>query len=300
MADKKPEVDVKKALSFTQKPYEVELKSNDTILYALGVGFSQDAMNKDHLRFTYENADSFGAFPTNSVVVCHRGPFADGDFDIPGIPPFNPMQLLHGEETITIEQPLKTDTKYVVQEKIVDLQDKGKGSVLIFDAEIREVATNALQSTVRSSLYVRGLGGYGYKGSVKNPFPAIPKRAPDMSVEEKTTKNQAILYRLCNDRNPLHIDPDMAAMGGFDAPILHGLCTYGITARSVQQHFFKNEPELLKQMNARFTSHVFPGETLVVNAWKENDAIIFATKTKERKQAVCLVGYIKLAAKAKL
>lgn len=96
------------------------------------------------MRFGYENADYFGAFPTNSLVVCHRGPFAAGDFDIPGIPPFNPMQLLHGEETITIEKPLKHDTKYIVQEKIVDLQDKGKGGVLIFDAEIREEATKEL------------------------------------------------------------------------------------------------------------------------------------------------------------
>ena len=281
MAENK--VDVPLALKFQQKPYEVTLSNSDVILYALGIGFSHDAMNKEHHRYTYENADSFGAFPTQSLVVCHRGPFADGDFDIPGIPPFNPMQLLHGEETITIEQPFKVDTKYVIQEKMADIQDKGKGGVIMFDAEIREAATNQLQSTVRSSLFVRGLGGFGYKGTIKNPFPAIPKRAPDMSVEEITTKNQAILYRLCNDRNPLHIDPDMAAMGGFEAPILHGLCTMGITSRSVQQHFFKGDPEMMKQVNVRFTAHVFPGETLVVNAWKEKDTIIFATKTKERK-----------------
>ena len=112
MAENK--VDVPLALKFQQKPYEVTLSNSDVILYALGIGFSHDAMNKEHHRYTYENADSFGAFPTQSLVVCHRGPFADGDFDIPGIPPFNPMQLLHGEETITIEQPFKVDTKYVI------------------------------------------------------------------------------------------------------------------------------------------------------------------------------------------
>lgn len=180
------------------------------------------------------------------------------------------------------------------------MQDKGKGAVLIFDAEIREKETNLLQSTVRSSLFVRGLGGFGYKGTVKNPFPAIPKRAPDMTKEEKTTSQQAILYRLCNDRNPLHIDHDMAAMGGFEAPILHGLCFFGITTRSVQQHFFKNDPDMIKQVNVRFTAHVFPGETLIVNAWKEKDVIVFATKTKERKGATVLVGYMKINEKAKL
>jgi acyl dehydratase len=87
---------------------------------------------------------------------------------------------------------------------------------------------------VRSSLFIRGVGGFGHKGIVKNPFPEVPKRAPDMTVEEKTTSNQAILYRLCNDMNPLHVDPEMAAMGGFEAPILHGLCFMGITTRSVQ------------------------------------------------------------------
>lgn len=104
-----------------------------------------------------------------------------------------------------------------------------------------------------------------------------------MVKDEPTTKNQAILYRLCNDRNPLHIDPDMAAMGGFDAPILHGLCTKGMSVKAVQQHFFKDAPEKLKQVSVRFTGPVFPGETLVVQAWKEKNQIVFATKTKERK-----------------
>jgi len=104
-----------------------------------------------------------------------------------------------------------------------------------------------------------------------------------MIATQTTTKNQAILYRLCNDRNPLHIDPEMAKMGGFEAPILHGLCTKGISVKAVQQHFFKENPERLKQVSVRFTSHVFPGETLVISAWKEKDTIIFASKTKERK-----------------
>ncbi len=110
MVEAKPAMDVAKALTFTAKPYEVKLTFQDAILYSLGIGFCRDPLNKDQLRFGYENAENFGPFPTNSLVVCHRGPFADGDFDIPGVPPFNPMQLLHGEETITIEKPLKVDT----------------------------------------------------------------------------------------------------------------------------------------------------------------------------------------------
>lgn len=101
-------------------------------------------MNKEDLRYTYENADRFQPFPTNNLVICHRGPFADGDFDIPGIPPFNPMMLLHGEEQINFNQPVKVDTKYIIQEKMVDMQDKGKGGVLIIDSEIREAESKEL------------------------------------------------------------------------------------------------------------------------------------------------------------
>ena len=291
--------DVKKALSFTQQPYEVTLSAKDAILYSLGIGFQQDPMNLDHFRFSYENADYFAPFPTNAVTVCHRGPFADGDFDIPGVPSFNPMTLLHGEEQITIERPLKLDTKYTIQEKIADLQDKKKGALIIFDGEIRESDTGNLQSVVRSSLFVRGIGGFGYKGTVKNDFPPIPKRAPDMVSEEKTTPNQAVLYRLNSDRNPLHMDPEMAKMGGFNKPILHGLCFKGITARAIQQHYFKNDPNLLKQMSVRFTAHVFPGETLIVQAWKDGNTVVFSTMTKERKTTV-LMGYLTIGEQAKL
>ena len=114
-----------------------------------------------------------------------------------------------------------------------DFQDKGKGALLILDNEIRDAETNELCVTVRMSLFIRGIGGFGYKGTIKTEYPKNPKRAPDMIKEEKTVKNQAFLYRLCSDSNPLHIDPQMAAMGGFEVPILHGLCFYGITARSI-------------------------------------------------------------------
>lgn len=142
---------------------------------------------------------------------------------------------------------------------------------MIFDAKIKEEQSGDLVSTVRSSLFIRGIGGFGHKGTVQTNYPKPPKRAADFHKEEPTTKDQAFLYRLCNDRNPLHVDPDMSAMGGFDVPILHGLCTYGITARSLLEHFKVD----LKSMSGRFTSHVFPGETLVVDAWKENDTVIF-------------------------
>ena len=159
--------------------------------------------------------------------------------------------------------------------------------------------TRELHTTVRSSLIVRGLGGFGYKGTIKSAIPQMPKRQPDFVKEESTTPNQAFLYRLCNDRNPLHVDPQMAAIGGFDKPILHGLCSYGFSARVIQEKFCPENPDALGEINARFTSHVFPGETLVVMCWKEGDKVVFATKTKERGKVV-VMGYVQLKPQAKL
>ena len=118
-------------------------------------------------------------------------------------------------------------------------------------------------------------------------------------AEETTTVNQAFWYRLNGDTNSLHVDPKMAAMGGFKRPILHGLCTKGFTIRAVQQHFFKDAPERMSHVSSKFTSHVFPGETLFVEMWKEGDTIIYQTKTKERGK-VCLKGQLTMSGVAKL
>ena len=292
MVEKKPQVNIEEALKFRQKPYTVEFKNNDSILYSLGIGFQTDNMNKDHFKYTYENNEDFRSFPTNAVTICHRGPFADGDFNVPGMPAFNPMMLLHGEESVIAHKPLVPGTTYEVQEKIADLQDKGKGALLIFDSELRDIESKELVSTVRSSLFIRGMGGFGYKGTVQTAYPKAPKRKPDVVREEKTEKNQAFLYRLCNDRNPLHVDPQMSAMGGFDVPILHGLCFYGFTARSICEQF-KIDPDQIGEIGSRFTSHVFPGETLVVHGWKEGNTLIFNTTTKERGKVV-LIGFAHL------
>lgn len=152
----------------------------------------------------------------------------------------------------------------------------------------------------QASLFIRGIGGFGYKGTLKSAVPnAMPKRDADFTGEEPTNVNQAILYRLNGDRNPLHVDPDMAEMGGFNKPILHGLCSFGVSARAIQQHFFKENPDLMKQIAVRFTSHVFPGETLVVKGWKEGSKILFATSTKERGKVV-VQGMVQLPPDAKL
>ena len=289
--------DIKKAIGHKFKPYEVNVTNSELILYALGIGFQQDPLYKPHYNFTYENAEDFKAFPTVAVVLAHRGDLAA--MSIPGVPEFNPMMLLHGEEKVEVYAPIEVDTTVVCQESVIDLQDKGKATVLVIETAINDKESGKLCAKIVTNLFVRGIGGFGHKGTTKNHIPEAPKTPAHASRVEKTTPNQAFIYRLCGDRNPLHVDPQMSEMGGFKVPILHGLCTYGITARAVYEQFHKEDPMLLEQISGRFTSHVFPGETLIVDMWKEGNQVIFSTKTKER-GLIVLKGSCKLRGQAKM
>ena len=146
---------------------------------------------------------------------------------------------------------------------------------------------------------LRDIGGFGDKGSYKIPFVEIPKKAPCASSEEMTLSNQALYYRLTADLNPLHASPQVATMAGFPQPILHGLCSFGFTARAIYQKYCDNDPMRIKTFASRFTSHVFPGETLIVEMHKNGNTIAFETKTKERKTTV-LKGYMEIRDAAKL
>lgn len=232
------------------------------------------------------------------VVVGHRQPFTNF-LSTPHIPEFNPMMLLHGEEYLENYKPIPAGSKIVCHEKIIDIQDKGSGAALVLEALLKNEATGDLHAKIITTLFIRGIGGFGYKGTYKSTIPTIPKRAPDAVVEDKTEPNQAILYRLSGDYNPLHIDPEMAALGNFEKPIIHGLCTYGFTARAVYEKFGKGDPNAIRTFACRFTSHVFPGETYVIEMWKEGNTVVFETKTKERGK-VALRGYAELRDNAKL
>lgn len=170
---------------------------------------------------------------------------------------------------------------------------------MVVGTEGREKDSGELVFKLVTNLFIRGIGGFGHKGTVKIDIPQTPKTAPDAEVEETTTPNQAFLYRLSGDFNPLHVDPDMSAVGGFKVPILHGLCFYGITAKAVQEKYHKDDPTLMTKINARFTGHVFPGETLIVQMWKKGNQVIVQTKTKERGTTV-LKGVCELKPEAKL
>ena len=142
--------------------------------------------------------------------------------------------------------PIMVDTTVVITETIFDLIDKGKATVMIVLKELKDKDSGELKAKIYSSVFIRGIGGFGSKGKFRNPIPDAPKSKPHQNTEETTQANLAVLYRLSGDRNPLHIDPNMSAMGGFDVPILHGLCTYGITARALHQTYFKDDASELE------------------------------------------------------
>ena len=195
---------------------------------------------------------------------------------VPGMPKFNPMMLLYGEENIEVIKPITADLKLRVEEKVADLADKGKLTAVTEESLIKNASTGEVHVKILRKLILRGAGGFGHKGGSRDiAYPEIPKRAPDAVLEDKTLPSQALIYRLNGDTNPLHIDKDMAAIGGFDKPILHGLCSYGFTSRLIYQKYCSGNPKALAKFSSRFVSHVFPGETLVVETWKEGNVIAF-------------------------
>ena len=254
-------------------------------------------MNTKDFKFTYELDENFTAFTTMPVVIAHKE--LGAILTTPGLPEINPMMFLHGEEVIELYKPINAGMKIEVQEKVVDVQDKGSGAAIFVEGTLTDTETKEVVAKVLMTGFGRGIGGFGYKGTIKSQIPAAPKRAPDSVQEETTQPNQAILYRLNADYNPLHIDPNMAAMGGFDKPIIHGLCTFGFSARAIFEKYCDGDQMKIAKFGGRFTSHFFPGETFVVESWKEGNTVVFETKVKERGKTI-LKGFAELREGAKL
>ncbi|EAS00575.1 MaoC-like domain protein (macronuclear) [Tetrahymena thermophila SB210] len=297
-----PQVDVQKMLAFRTEECVDTFNSRDAIIYSLSLGYSSDPMNESDLKYTFELNDEFKAFPTFACVLPKIDIFK-ALTSCPGLPNFNPMMLLHGEQRLETYRPLVPDTKYVTQARIADVADKVKGMLLSFELLSYEVDENNKKHLAFKNImnvFIRKLGGFGFKGNNSTPvLPKKPTRQPDATHLEKTTPNQAILYRLNGDYNPLHIDPSMAAMGGFDKPILHGMCFYGLMTKAVVVKFLDNDSSRVSTAQARFTSHVFPGETIEFQLWKDGDKVFVSGATVERKLE-CIVGVVELKPAAKL
>lgn len=260
----------------------------DAVLYALGIGAPADHLDPDELKFVYELSNDFQVIPTYAVLFSRdlHGLFLQGE--IAGIS-YNPMMMVHGEHQLDVHKPLPRAATVDSICTIRDIQDKGSGLLLVIEVSSCDQAGDLL-ARARTSVFIRGLGGFGgERGASRNVD--MPNRTPDSIHEEPTLTRQALIYRLSGDVNPLHVDPAMAAVGGYDRPILHGLGTYGFAARAIIKHCCANDAHRLRSLGARFSLHVFPGETFITEMWRHNAGEVrFQTKVKERDAVVLSHG----------
>lgn len=248
--------------------------AKDTILYALGVGLGRDPLNDDERAFVYEK--DLKAVPSQAGVVAwgaNAGPTG-----------INYLMVVDGERKIVFHKPLPTSGSVVADSRILGAWDKGagKGAVVVSETDLKDATTGELMLTITGSTFARGDGGFGGPSEGQPEPHPVPTRAPDQSVDIATREDQAVIYRLSGDYNPLHIDPAVAKMAGFSKPILHGMCTFGITCRAVLQTYAGFDPSRFKSHQARFSAPVYPGETITVDLWRDGDVISFEARIKDR------------------
>lgn len=256
------------------QPTKHSWDSKDAILYALGVG-AGSADPLDELAFTTENTQNIHqqVLPTMAVVLAVGGSGAFGS-----VGSFNPAMLVHGEQAIVLHRPIPVTGEVETTGEITGIYDKGKGAVIEVTSTSVDTATGSPLFSSVMSAFIRGEGGFGGDRGPSGPKNVAPERVPDHTITYQTRTDQALLYRLSGDRNPLHSDPAFAAFGGFDRPILHGLCSYGFTGRALLHAVCGSDPARFTGMEARFSSPVFPGEALTIKAWETNSGeVIFQT-----------------------
>jgi acyl dehydratase len=253
------------AVGTRSEPARRRWTSKDSLVYALGVGAGAQDPSAE-LEFTTENSQDVTqrALPTTAVVL------AAGGAGLGSIGSFNPAMLVHGEQSVSLDRELPVEGELESVTEIVGVYDKGSGALVVAETTSTSVDDGRPLFTTRSGLFIRGEGGWGGDRGPSSKF-AAPDRAADHEVTYPTRIDQALLYRLSGDRNPLHSDPKFAALAGFDRPILHGLCTYGFTGRALLHTLCGGDPARFRSMSGRFSSPVFPGESLTVRVWVEGD-----------------------------
>lgn len=262
------------AVGTESDPVEISWTSKDALLYAVGIG-----AGVDELAFATENTAETQqvVFPTFPVVMG----YGSGSNVMRDIGTFNPALLVHGQQAVTLHQPIPVEGTATLTSTLTDMFDKGKAAVVVTESHTM-LGGEPLYST-RSSAFIKGEGGWGGERGPSGPQNVPPDRAPDHEVTYQTLPEQALIYRLNGDRNPLHSDPSFAAAGGFDRPILHGLCSYGFTGRGLLHLLCGSDPARFHHIEARFASPVFPGEALSIRAWETGDGeAVFTTSVGER------------------
>jgi acyl dehydratase len=269
-------------------PQRTTYAAKDAILYALSVGAGADPVDAHQLPLVYE--PDLRVLPTMAAVLAHPGAWiAHPNFEV------NYLKLLHGEQGLTMHAPLPPGGDIEATYRIQAVVDKGdgKGALVYFEKQLRSAGGQPL-CTVYSALFLRADGGGGSFGTPPAGLPMDAAPAPEFFDELRTPLNAALLYRLNGDLNPIHADPVAARKAGFERPILHGLCTYGVVGYLLTRTVCGHDPARLLSLGARFTSPVYPGETIRVEGTRNGDSVRFQATVPERNQIVLSQGYARI------
>ena len=250
--------------------------SKDALLYAVGVG-----AGTNELQFTTENTKDTPqkVLPTFAVII------GGGGIPMDKVGSFNPALMVHGEQGIELFDEIPADGELESVGECTAIWDKGSAAVLEFESTATNVATGKPLLKTRTMLFCRGEGGWGGDRGPSDKI-EFPDRPADHEVVYETWADQALTYRLSGDRNPLHSDPTFAAMGGFDKPILHGLCTWGFTGRALLHSLCGGDPSRFVSMNSRFSKPVMPGDTLTISMWVDGDTALFLTTNQNGEKVI--------------
>ncbi|XP_059147270.1 peroxisomal multifunctional enzyme type 2-like isoform X2 [Physella acuta] len=275
------------AKTFKLQGVKYTYTEKEAVLYALSVGTS--TTQPDYLKFLFELSEDFTILPTFGVIPAFACLYSATGKGVPGLT-LDPTKLLHGEQYLELFKPIPRSGTLTSKLWLCDVMDKKSGAVLLYNVETYDENNDKVAFNQFSTFYV-GAGNFGGPKTSTETIPIIevPSRAPDSVMQEKTSVDQAALYRLNGDKNPLHIDPSFAAMGGFKTPILHGLCSFGYAVRHVMATFANNDMSRFKAVKVRFAKPVLPGQTLLTEMWKEGSRIHFQTKVAET-GSVCITG----------
>ena len=281
-------IDVATALAAKLEPIEFSWTSSDIQLYHLGLGAGADPMDARELRYLVD--DTPQVLPTFGNVAATFHATKPPTVQFPGID-IELSKVLHASERIEVPAPLPPSGSGKAVTRFTEIWDKGKAAVIWSETKV-SAPDGSLLWTQKRSIFARGEGrirrrarpvwGWGSDGA--------PDRAPDLEVDVPILPQQALLYRLCGDRNPLHSDPEFAAAAGFSQPILHGLCTYGMVCKAITDAMLDGDATAVAAYGARFAGVAFPGETLKVGIWKEGGRFLASVAAPSRDNAVVLSG----------
>ncbi len=285
-------IDYDKLKNWRSPPVRHTYTAKDVMLYALGVGMGQDPLVRDELSYVYEHG--LRVLPSMAAVLASPGFWVRDNPEL-GI---DFVRLVHGEQTITLHQPLPVAATVMGETHVTRVVDKGegKGALVYSEKRLTDESTGALLATTGSVTFCRGDGGFsGGRGgdAPAPPLHATPATAPDVALEFVLRPEAAFIYRLSGDINPLHVDPDVAAKAGFPKPIMHGLGTYGVACRGLVKAFCEFDPARFKSVSARFSAPAYPGDTIVLECWRGASAgeVAFRVRVPARDVTVLSHGH---------